>query len=165
MLKKCLVIAAFAFTACFVAQAADFSKVPDATKNMKVGQWVTYKIMGGMEQKQSVTAIEGEGDDRIITLKMETMMNGQALSTNEQKINLKDSKAQEAKAREENPNVEITEETVTVAGKTFNAVVLSAKMEGVESKTYMSADVPVTGLIKMEVSGMGTMMELVDFGE
>lgn len=165
MFKKLLVVAVFAFTASCVAQAADFSKVPDATKNMKVGQWVQYKIQGGMEMKQTVASIEGEGDDRVITLKMEMSMGGQVMGSQDQVIRLSETKAQEKAAREANPDVEITEEQITVNGKTFDAVVLTAKIDGSESKTYMSEEVPVTGLIKMDITGIGTTMELVDFGE
>lgn len=165
MIKKFLMGAALVLAVACVAQAADFSKIPDASKNMKVGQWVKYSIMGGTEQVQKVTAIEGSGDERVITLSIETSMGGNVVSKDEQQVNLRESKEAETKAREENPDIEITEEKVTVGGKSFDAIVLTANIQGTTTKTYMSHDVPVTGLLKMEIAGLGTMMELVDFGE
>ena len=166
MLKKVFLAAAVVVAACTLSQAADYSKVPNPMKNAKVGQWVHYKIMGGMEQKQTISAIEGEGDDRIITIKADTIQGGNVLQSQEMKINLKDAKAQEEQNRQAaGDNVTITEEKITHNGKSYDAIVIEATANGMSSKVYMAEAIPVSGMIKTEVQGMGAMMELVDFGE
>lgn len=164
-MKKVLCMAVAAMVFACAAQAADFSKLPDPTKNVKAGQWVSYKVMGGMEQKHSITNVEGSGDDRVITLKMETIMNGQAMGGEEQKIPLKNSRAAQEEAWKAAPDAKISDVKVTVNGKEYDAVLLEMTNQGMTTKMYMSEKVPVTGIVKMEVTGMpGPMMELVDFG-
>lgn len=164
MLKKFVLTAAFVVAACSLIQAADYSKLPKPLDNAKVGQWVHYKIMGGMEQKQSITAIEGDGDDRVITLTIEIMQNGAVVQSQETKLNLKEAKAQEEAARASTPDVTIVEETITVNGKSYDAVVVEGEANGMKSRIYMSEKIPVSGMLKMDAGGMA-MLELVDFGE
>ena len=148
-----------------MAGAADFDKIPDPTKNMKEGQWVSYNAMGGMTQKTTITKMEGSGDDASITMKIEMSQGGNAMPAQEQTISLKDSKAMQQEAWKNSPDMKITEEKVTIGGKTYDAVVIEATNQGVSTKIFMSEEIPVTGILKMEVSGMpGPMMELAEFG-
>lgn len=164
MLRKMFLVAAVALTISSLSMAVDYSKVPNGTKNVKEGQWVSYKIAGGMEMKQVVKKVEGSGDERIITLEIETIMGGNSMGKQEQVINMKEAKALEEKARASNPDVKISEEDVTVNGKTLKAVVIETTVQGMTSKAYMSEEIPVTALIKTEMSGMGVTMEVADWG-
>lgn len=127
MLKRIALAAVFAVCAFGLSQAADFSKIPNPMKNVKKGQWVTYTSMGGMEQKQTVTDVEGAGDDRVITITTEISMGGTTMPPNEQKISLKEAKAQQEAAWAADPDVKISDAKVTVGGKEYNAVLSSSR--------------------------------------
>lgn len=165
-MKKFVTAAALLFLMTCVAQAADFSKIPDTTKNVKKGQWVSYKTMGGGSQKQTITDVTGTGDDREITFTIEMNMNGMSIPAQEQKISIKDSKAAQEKAWKEAPDTKITEDKITVNGKDFNVVIVETAQDGASVKIYMSEEVPVTGIVKMEMSAMPEPLMVLDsFGE
>lgn len=165
MYKQWIAAVLFVVSLGAVTMAADFSKIPNAIEKAKAGQWASYKAMGGMEQKQSITAVKGSGEDMVVTIKTEMSMAGQAMPPQEQEIALKGAKEMQQEAWKNNPNTKITEETITVNGKSFDTVVVETTQEGMSVKIYMSEKVPVTGIVKMEMQGMpGPVMELVDFG-
>lgn len=166
MFRKFVTAAALLFFVTCVAQAADFSKIPDTTKNIKKGQWVTYKTMGGGTQKQTITEVTGSGDDREITFSIEINMGGMALPAQEQKISVKDSKAAQQEAWKQAPNTTITEGKTNANGKDYDVVIVETVQDGSGVKIYMSEQVPVTGIVKMEIAGMPEPIMVVDsFGE
>ena len=166
MLKKLFFVAVLAVAAATVTQAADMDKLPNPMLKAKVGQWVSYKMMGGMEMKQTITAIDGSGDAQTITIKSETMVPGQPAQAQEQKIAMKDAKEMQANAWKEAGEVKISEGTVAVKGKDVPAVIVEFTKDGMTSKIFMSDAIPVSPIVKMEIGGMpGPMMELADFGE
>lgn len=165
MLKRIAFTSLFAVLAFGLALAADFSKIPNALENAQVGQWVAYTSMGGTEQKQSIVKIEGEGEERVITIKTEITMGGQTVQETENAIAMKDVKEQQKAAWEADPDVKITDTTVSAGGKDYKAVLIETTNEGVVTKLYMSADVPVTGIVQMESSMLpGPIMVIKDFG-
>lgn len=166
MQKRALLAAVLTLVAASTLCAADLGKIPTPMKRAKVGQWVVYKVMGGMEQKQSITAIEGEGDARVVTVKMEMLMNGQPQMTQEQKIPLKDAVNSATSPWANSPDVKISEGKVAVKGKQVDGVIVEYSASGIASKLYMSDAVPVSGIVKMETTAMPEpLMEVVDFGE
>lgn len=167
MYKKWIAAVLFFISLGAVTMAADFSKIPSAIDKAKVGQWATYTAVGGIEQKQSIIAVKGSGDDMVVTVKTEMSMAGQAMPAQEQEISLKAAKEMQQEAWKNNPDTKITEESVTVNGKSYDAIVVETVQEGMSVKIYMSEKVPVTGVIKMEMDMQGeptSIMELVDFG-
>lgn len=166
MLKRIALTALFSVFVLGFAQAADFSKIPNALKDAKEGQWVSYTSMGGMEQKQSITKIEGEGDERVITVKTEIIMGGNAIQSSETAVSLKDAKAAQEEAWKADPDVKISETKVTAGGKDYNAVLIESTVEGATTKLYMSEEIPVSGIIKIETSAMpGPIMEVKEFNK
>lgn len=164
MFKRFALTAMFAVLVFGLAQAADFSKIPNPMKNAKTGQSVTYTSMGGMEQKQSITAVEGSGDDLVVTVKTEVMMGGNAIQSDETKISLKDAKAQQEAAWQADPDVKISDAKVNVGGKDYNAVLIESTTQGITTKIYMSEEVPVSGILKMESSALPQpLMEVKEF--
>lgn len=166
MLKKIVVAAMFVLMSLNASFAADFSKIPDATKNAKVGQWVAYNAMGGMTQKQTITKIEGEGDDRVLTIKMEVMMGENVVQESEMQISLRESKAQQEAAIKADPDFKISDVKVNAAGKEIDAVLIESTTGGITTKMYMSEKIPVGGIVKVESSAMPQpLMEVKEYGE
>ncbi len=165
MFKKVLYAAVLVLAVSAVSQAADFSKIPTPITKAKVGQWVTYNSMGGIQQKQSIIAIEGAGDDQVVTIKLEMMMNGQVMQSQEQKVGIKEAKDVANSPWSQDPNIKITEAKVSVKGKDVDGVIVEFTQAGATSKLYLSNAVPIHGIVKMEVTGApAPIMELVDFG-
>lgn len=165
MLKRILMGAVVALVAVGL-QAADWDKLPDPVENMKVGQWVHYRVLKMGEQKQRVTAVEGEGDDRVFTLKIDSIRDGEVVGTNEKKIGVKQIREREAQARENNPDATIVEETISAGGKTFHALLVdTVNKDGTRFKVHMAKEIPITGVIKVERDGNVVALELIDFGE
>lgn len=163
MLKNVFLVVTAAVVTAGMSLAADMSKIPQPLSKAKVGQFAAYNTMGGGEQKQSITAIEGTGDDQVITIKMEITAGGQSQSI-EQKIPLKNAKEQQAAAWAASPDIKVTEGKVTVKGKEVSAVIIEFAQQGATSKIYMSDEIPVTGIVKMEMVGMpAPVMEITDY--
>lgn len=166
MFKRIALAALFAVFAFGLSQAADFSKIPNPMNNAKKGQWVTYTAMAGMEQKQSITEIEGTGDDRVVVIKTEVLMEGMPAQATETKVNLKDARAAQEAAWSVNPDVKISDATVEAGGKTYKTVLVEVGAQGVTTKMYMSEDIPVTGIVKMESSALpGPLMVVKDYSK
>lgn len=146
------IVAAFMILICAGTQAAKAEDVPDCLKDVKVGEWVKYKMQGGMEMKQTVAKVT----EKEVTLSKEMFMDGKALGKpNETKIPRK----AEGDASGEGEKPKTSSATVKVKGKDVKCVVIEAS----GSKTYMSNDIPVTGIVKSEAGGKVT-MELIDYG-
>ena len=151
---------------CGVAAAGE---APDRLPKAKAGEWVMFKLMGGMQQKQTITDIKGSGDDMEVTIKTEVIMNGATASTAEQTIKVGEMKKMQADAKAQadasGAKVAYSNETVEVKGKKFDAVVVTTEVQGMTAKTYMSDEMPVGGIIKMYTTGMAEpVMEVIDFG-
>jgi len=178
VLKACLGLAvlAVAFLPANV-RAAD----ENPFKKAVVGDWVGYKNTTKMqgadmasEMKQTVTA----KTEKTITLKIEVIMNGAAVSTTETVIEL--DKPYDPTATTPNSKVEKLgegEESITVGGKTYATKWVKmkitmdnagTKMES-ESKAWTSPDVPLGGLVKSETviksMNMTTVMEMTGAGK
>jgi len=135
-------------------------------KKAKVGDWIEHKMsndMGAMKMESSmrkeVTAIS----EKEVTLKMTTEAMGQK-NTMEVKIPL-DKPYDPMNPGAENPDLKVEklgegDETVTVGGKDYKAhwysVKVTGKTQGMEmdttSKVWISKDVPLEGIVKMETT-------------
>lgn len=180
MLRSTLAVVLIAFVS-FLSRAEDLE---NPYKNAKVGDWAEYsshtegtgfKVDSTM--KQTVTA----KDDKEVTIKIETEMQGHKNAT-EQKIDL--TKKYDPNALPATmpggmkPKVDIVkegDEKVTVAGKEYSAHFVENKitmeMQGTKmestSKSWTAKDAPLGGLIKMDMTmsmGMKMSMELKGSG-
>lgn len=162
MLKKSLCALALFAVVCCAAPALDLKDVPNPLENAEVGQYVSYGMMQGMEQKQTITKIDGKGDDRKITIKFEMLMGGNSLNSEEKVFDYKE--YQDARFEEVTDDVSVTKGKTTVGDKEYDAIIIEFKTEDGQSvKLYMSDAIPVTGMLKMDLGAMGTLLELADF--
>ena len=167
MFRNTLIAAVIVLAASGITGAGEMEKLPNPLKNAKEGQWVTYIMMDGQaEQTQTLVKIEGTGDDRKLTMKIELKVDGQLQDTQEQTISYKDAVQEQQTAFDDNPDAKISPAKMEVKGAEVDGMVIEFAQEGMECKLFLSDAVPVVGIVKMEVKGMpGLMMELKDFGE
>ena len=148
-----ILVAAFIVMVSGLGQVARAEEAPNCLKDVKAGEWVLYKLQGGMKMKQTVTAVT----DKEVTLSTQVMMNDKAMGpAQETRI---PREAGEDKKKEEGVKPKISSATVKVKGKEIKCVVIEVK----NAKTYLSNEIPVTGMVKSEADGK-VAMELVDFG-
>ena len=178
VLKAVLALAVLVYSAApELLQAAD----ENPFKSAKVGDWVEFKqatqmAAGNMEatMKQTVTA----KDEKTVTLKMEVSANGMKPPPQEVKIEL--DKPYDPTQTPENAKIEKLkegDETITAGGKEYKCHWVQSKVtvdhEGTkfetESKSWISKDAPLGGLVKMEMEikamGTKTLMELTGSGK
>ncbi len=136
-------------------QALELKDLPNPLKDAKIGEWVLYESPGNIKMKQEIINVSPEE----ITLKMTMSKEGKKSTSMESKIP-KDLKKllKEIGAK----NIKITKGNITVKGKELNCYILESEFNGMKSKTFMSVDIPVSGLIQSDLNGK-TSMKLIDF--
>ncbi len=147
-----------------VAGAFDAIELPNPADNLDVGQWASYSIMGAT-QKQTVVKIEGEGDERMVTIAFESFMDDQT-NRIERVISVMDLMPDSENLLAD--GTAVSRETRTIGGREIDVIVLSADGEDGLSKLVVSHAVPISAVVSMEVGGaegMGVVMQLTDFSE
>jgi len=137
------------------ALADDSYKGP--LEHAKAGQWVQYKMANDMRMRQSIVKVDGAK----ITIKNEMWIKDKALPAMETPVDLskradaggdKPAKAEATKAEEAPP--------IEVGGRSFKCRVVT---QG-SVKTWLSEQVPITGVVKVELNGT-VAMELTGYGQ
>lgn len=154
-----LTIVAFGF-------AVGAEQIPNSMYNAKVGEWALYNVPGGYQQKQTVAKVEGSGTDAQVTVRIDNIYNNQVVQTQEMVVPA--GPQYHGGSPEDGASISIGTENVTVKGRSLPATVVTVTSEGDVSKTYLSMDVPLFGLIRIVNSGDGqeeTAFDLVDYGD
>ena len=123
----------------------------------QVGEWVLYRMQGGMEQKQTITAVTPDS----VTVKVEMMLNGRIVHAAENTLPLRQSGT--SGLPPDAPEVTRGKATVQVKNQSVTCDTFQTTMRGQTSKTYICPEVPVMGMVRSEANGR-VVMELVDFG-
>jgi len=153
-MRKISLLMGLVLTVIAASTAIAEEKVPDCMSDVKAGEWVIYELPGRIQQKHSVTDVT-EG---VATIEMQMLMNGQVLSTMEEKVVISDMKDKSAPF-----SPKIYKGEADVKDGKMNCTVVEAEVEGRVSKTYMSNKIPVMGIIAAEYDGVQA-MTLVDYG-
>jgi len=154
-----IIVVFSAFLVFFGISSAGFAtEMQNYIEDAKVGEWVLFEMQGGMmQQKQTVTGVT---KDEVSVL-TEIIINGNVMSKQEIKYPLK--ATVQSGAKDSDIKVKITNGNVKIKGKTISCIVTEVTTDQGISKSYLSKDIPVTGLIKTEMSGK-TFMKLIDYG-
>jgi hypothetical protein len=133
-----------------VASLAEDAKNP--LERAKVGQWVRYKMANDMAMKQSVAKVEGGR----VTIKNDMWVKGRALPAQETTVDAKPKRPEGDKkndAKSENVTLEIN------GHKLACRLITNANVH-----VWVSDEVPITGIVRQELSGKTT-MELDGYGD
>jgi len=142
---------------------AEELKLPNSLKDVKVGEWLLYELVvpgAKMQQKQTVVKV----DKNKITIKYDTIMNGKVVSSTNQVID----RSQKGQTLQNQKNkAKISKGNATVKDKKIDCYIAetTTNVGGKESVvvSYMSEDIPITGVVKVEMNG-NPKLKLVDFG-
>jgi hypothetical protein len=125
-----------------------------ALERAKTGQWVHYKMANDMTMKQSVIKVEG----KKVTIKNEMWIKGQPLPANETPIDL-EKKADASEKATKTDAAKSEDGELEINGHKIKCKVLTQA----NVKTWVSDDVPITGIVRQELNGKMT-MELQGYG-
>ncbi len=146
------------------AEANASAKVENPMANAEVGDWVEYKMMGGMGQKWIVT----DKTPDTVVYEVSTLVDGKPMGpsmpmTIPLNAEMTDADASAEVAAAEAPTLVHGKEDLVVGGKTLKCTTVAFTSNGIDSKTWTSTEVPLTGIVKSEMNGeIG--MELVAYG-
>lgn len=148
---------------------ASIESLPNSLKNARVGQWVRYRIVtlfGTADQKQTLVGIDGEGDDRVLTIKSEMTIDDELVDERTESITYRQAVEEQERALAEAEGIRIERETVDFEGTALDAARVEFVQDGNACVLYLSETVPIVGMIRMTVEGLeGPSMELIDFGD
>lgn len=139
------------------AWAVDEKDLPNCIKDAKVGEWVLVEMQGGMQQRQTVIKVT----KKEVTVKFETIMKGKVINSIETKIPLETKQKPDEKKK--GPKPKITKEKVKVKDQEIECFGIEIETKAGTSKSYISNDIPVMGLVKSEFKGK-VMQKVVDYG-
>lgn len=151
------------------ASASAIAALPNPLKDAKVGQWVQYRIntlFGTADQKQTLVGIEGEGDERVLTIKSEMSIDDELVDERTDAITYKQALEEQEKALADSGEVSVKNVSLEFKGNTYDVVEVDFIQDEKHCVLYLSEKVPLVGMIRMTMEGQdGPVMELVDFGE
>jgi len=163
MRRKAAIVLAIVTALAVSAAAFDPKELPNPLANAKVGDWALYDMSGRFQMRYTVVAVS----DASITLKMETYANGESVFSREMEFPLGGDAPPAVPGMkempEDPPEPKYSKDKVTIDGKTLDCTLMEVTFDGKTTKTWISGDIPVQGLVKVESEG-APMMTLLDWG-
>ncbi len=168
MLAALILVAATAVAAGAEAAAPDLAALPKPLKDARVGQWVQYRIItlfGSAEQKQTLMGIEGEGDERVLTIKSEMTIDDELVDERTDAITYKQALEEQERALRDSGQIRIKNAALDFKGGRYDVVEVDFVQDDKRCVLYLSEKVPLIGMIRMTMEEREEpVMELVDFG-
>jgi hypothetical protein len=161
-IRKLFLSAALLALAAGSVYAAD---LPNPFKDPKVGDWVVHQIRDNAKTKQTIVSLS----DKQVVIEIETYLDGKIVNTQtRENERIYEPSLGMLGIKEGGPEPKITKETLTIKGKKLECTVIEQVKDGTTAKTWISEDIPVNGLVKVEVSGAGPAqsgtMVVIDWG-
>jgi len=125
-------------------------------KHAKVGDWVSYEVLGGLIQKQTITEIS----NGLAIIQMDVFSDGKIVKTDTEQRPLKPPVYYQTSAW----GRRVGRQTVTLNDQSFSCVVF--KQEGVANNVitrWYSDQIPITGLVQMARNDL-IILKLAEFG-
>lgn len=171
MSKRFALLALLMAFAAFSAPAGESAtaNLPNPLKNAKAGQWVHYRVntlFGTADQKQTLVGVDGEGDDRVLSIKTEMSIDDEVVDERTDAITYGAAMEEQERALSESENVRVSNTSVDFKGTKMDAVRVEFIQDEQRCVLIMSDQIPLVGMIRMEIEGQDEpVMELLDFGE
>lgn len=169
MIRAVIALALVLSHAMAFAADIDVDLLPNPLSTARPGQWVQYRIntlFGVAEQKQTLVKVDGQGAERVFTIKSEMTVDNEVVDERTDSITYEQAMAEQDSALEDAENVTINSETITFKDITLDCVVVAFLQDGKQCRLLMSDRIPLVGMVRMDVEGMDEpAMELMDFGQ
>jgi hypothetical protein len=169
MTKRVSVLLACMLIASAAVRGEDAPALPNPLRNVRAGQWARYRVntlFGTAEQRQTVVAVSGNGDEAVITIRTEMSLDGEIVDEREEAATYAKLLAEQAAALDGTENQSVSEREIPVAGASIPAVAVRYTQDGEEYTLFLSEDIPLAGVIRLVREGSGEpVVELIDYGE
>ncbi len=144
------------------ALAAD---LPNPFKDPRAGDWVVHDMRGQSKMRQTIISVS----ETTVIVEIETSMDGKIVNTQtRENERIHEPSLGMLGIKKGGPEPKITKETLTINGKKLECTVIEQEKDGMTAKTWISEDIPVNGLVKVEMSGgdagKSGIMVVVDWG-
>ena len=125
-------------------------------KHAKVGDWVSYEVLGGLIQKKTITEIS----DGLAIIQVDVFSDGKILKTDTEQRPLDSPVNFQGSAW----GRRVGRETVTLNDQSFSCIVFKQEVvaNNVITRWY-SEEIPITGLVQMARNDL-IILKLADFG-
>lgn len=151
------------------ATAAETQTLPNPLRTAHPGQWVRYRIntlFGHAEQKQTLLKIDGEGDERIFTIKSEMAIDDEHVDERIDNITYEQALSEQESALEDATNISVKNASSEFNGTILDSILVEFHQDDKKCRLLLSEAVPLVGMIRLEIEGMDEpAMELIDFGQ
>ena len=136
------------------------AKIPSRIGKAKPGEWASYKVVSAV-RKFIVSGFEEKDGERHVVIKTQTLLEKRLMNEEESSYRILDANilTKDLEALEAAPR----EEVIEVKGKEYNVVAVSAKKNGIPFTVYVSEEVPVFGLVRMDMFGK-PLLEIHEYG-
>lgn len=166
-MKNARFLTAAVFLCASAVMAGELS-VPNRLAVAKPGEWATYAVSNGYIQKQTVVSRSGEGPEASVTVKIENIFEGRTVTETEV-VEEAGSPMREVERPPAGSGVSVEAKIIdmNVKGRTIPVTVLEFEYDDEdddgEMKWFLSAEVPVYGIVRQETDDV-VEFELLDYG-
>ena len=139
---------------------AEEVKIPNRIGKAKPGEWASYK-MASVIRKFIVSGFEEKDGARHVVLRSQTLLNNDVMNEKESGHPVSDASIL-------TKNIDATkatqrEEVIEINGKKIKVGAISAQKDGVPVTVYVSEEIPVFGLVRMDMFGE-MLFEIHEYG-
>lgn len=161
MSKYALFVICVVFSAFPAVTPAGEMEIPNRIAKARPGEWVRYKLSRDMYRQFTVVGFEETGVERNVVLKSQTLMNREVVKDEETSHPVSESNV----LLKDFADSDLAQSggSVKVKGKDMDAVILSGTKDGVPFSVYTSDQIPVFGLIRLDLFGE-TFFKIDDYG-
>lgn len=140
-----------------LAGAVDYAQLPNPLKIVRVGQWASYPVSWEESegvQKDTLVAIEGDGDARVLKTTREIIVDGKVVESEERTFTYSEAVADLHSLFDEAEDATASPVKYDVNGREIDCVLVTFTDGSTECKLYLSEEIPLTGIVRFEVEGL-----------
>ncbi|MCD8351073.1 MAG: hypothetical protein LUC93_10735 [Planctomycetaceae bacterium] len=168
-LRACILFYIVFSTVFAAAVAADVPPLPNSLATVRPGQWVRYRHRteyGVADQKQAILAVEGEGDDQVISIESVMTIEDEIVDERTETVTYGVAMEEQRRALADAADLTVTPVVIPFNGRDLPGVRVEFRTSEGRFSLLLSDLVPLSGVIRMEEDGVDEpVMELLEFGE
>ncbi len=152
-------------TASFAAETLSEVTIPNGLAHAKLGDWITFKMADGTQQRHTVIERTGDTPTSEIVVRIETLVNNQPQDVKRFRQNVGEEFVKPPVPYGETHTYRRRQESITFEGTLLEITILDIMNNGTLVRTwYLSTELPVYGVIKKTFANGSSEFEVVDFG-
>ncbi len=140
-------------------------RIPNGLAHAQIGDWILFKMADGTLQKHSIIERTGAAPDGEIVVHIETMVNNQPQDARRFRQAIGEELVKPPVPAGQTHTYRRRQESIIFEGTALDITILDVLNNGALERTwYLSAELPVYGVIKKTFANGSSEFEVVDFG-